>query len=70
MGRLAVRATYRSCASTATAPSLWTTRIPEFTRPKIVCLLSRYGVGASVRKNCDPVMKSDWDKVEGYEYYI
>ena len=28
--------------------------MPELTRPKIVCLLSRYGVGARVKKNCDP----------------
>ena len=42
---------YRSCASTATAPSRCTTRIPELTRPKIVCLLSRYGVGPNVMKN-------------------
>ncbi len=46
--------THRSCASVPTAPSRCTTRIPPLTRPKIVCLLSRYGVGASVMKNCDP----------------
>jgi len=47
--------TNRSCTSTATAPRRWTTRMPELTRPKMVCLLSKYGVGPSVKKNCEPV---------------
>lgn len=34
-------ATYRSCASVATAPKRCSTRMPELTRPKMVCLLSR-----------------------------
>lgn len=46
--------TDRSWASTPTAPKRCKTRIPELTRPNIVCLLSKYGVGASVRKNCEP----------------
>jgi hypothetical protein len=49
---------YRSCASTATDPRRCTTRIPELTRPNMVCLLSRYGVGPSVMKNWDPVRGS------------
>ena len=46
--------TDRSWASTPTAPKRCKTRIPALTRPNIVCLLSKYGVGASVRKNCEP----------------
>ena len=46
--------THRSCPSVATAPSLWRTLIPDSTLPKIVCLLSRNGVGARVRKNWEP----------------
>src|SRR6266566_1847602 len=46
--------TDRSCASTPTAPKRCKTRIPEPTRPKIVCLLSKNGVGPSVIKNCEP----------------
>jgi hypothetical protein len=46
--------TYRSCTSTPTAPRRCKTRIPELTRPNIVCLLSRNGVGARVMKNCEP----------------
>lgn len=38
----------------ATAPRRCSTLIPELTRPNMVCLLSRYGVGASVRKNWEP----------------
>ena len=46
----------RSCASVATAPILLTTSIPAQTRPKIVCLPSRNGAGASVMKNWDPLV--------------
>lgn len=49
-----VNITDRSCASTPTAPKRCKTRIPELTRPNIVCLLSKNGVGASVIKNCEP----------------
>lgn len=42
----------RSRASVCTFPSLLTTPMPEQTRPKIVCLPSSHGVGASVMKNC------------------
>lgn len=63
------RQTHRSCASVPTAPSRCTTRIPALTRPKIVCLLSRYGVGASVMKNCDPkkgsVTRTNYGQLQG-----
>jgi hypothetical protein len=49
-----VNITDRSCASTPTAPKRCKTRIPELTRPNIVCLLSKNGVGPSVIKNCEP----------------
>ena len=42
---------YRSSASTSTAARRSTTRIPRFTLPKMVCLRSKCGVGASVIKN-------------------
>lgn len=42
----------RSCASVCTFPNRLTTLMPEVTRPKIVCLPSSQGVGASVIKNC------------------
>lgn len=45
-----------SCASVLTNPICLTTLIPSLTRPKIVCLPSRWGVGASVMKNCDPLV--------------
>lgn len=32
---------HRLCASTATDPRRWTTRMPELTRPKIVCFESK-----------------------------
>ena len=44
-------APYLSCAPVLTKPSFFTTVIPEHTRPKIVCLPSNHGVGASVMKN-------------------
>ena len=44
-------AIYLSLPSVATAPNRCTTFIPPPTRPNIVCLLSRKGVGASVMKN-------------------
>ncbi len=46
--------TDRSFASTLTAASLCTVFIPLDTRPKMVCLPSRKGVGARVIKNWDP----------------
>ena len=46
--------THRSLPSVPTTPSRCTTFIPFETRPKIVCLPSRNGVGASVMKNWLP----------------
>ena len=43
----------RSVASVCTLPILFTVCMPEYTRPKMVCLLSSHGVGASVMKNCE-----------------
>ena len=37
-------------------------RIPELTRPNIVRLLSKNGVGASVRKNCEPKEQTKREK--------
>jgi hypothetical protein len=48
------KGTHRSFPSVPTTPSRWTTFIPFETRPKIVCLPSRKGVGASVMKNWLP----------------
>jgi hypothetical protein len=45
------KGTHRSFPSVPTTPSRWMTFIPFETRPKIVCLPSRKGVGASVMKN-------------------
>ena len=53
-GRSNLNNTHLSCASVATAPRRCKTLIPELTLPKMVCLLSRYGVGARVKKNCEP----------------
>lgn len=39
-----------------TLPSLCTVDMPSLTRPKIVCLPSNQGVGASEIKNCDPLV--------------
>ena len=39
---------------TGTNPMRLTTRIPDETRPKMVCFPSRKGVGARVTKNCEP----------------
>lgn len=41
----------RSPASVCTLPNRLITSIPLLTRPKMVCLPSRCGVGASVMKN-------------------
>jgi hypothetical protein len=48
--------TGRSCASVLTNPICLTILIPSFTRPKIVCLPSKWGVGARVMKNCEPLV--------------
>ena len=42
----------RSALSVCTLPNRLTTSIPAHTRPKMVCFPSRWGVGASVTKNC------------------
>jgi hypothetical protein len=49
-----ISSTGLSFASTATELSRSTTRIPSLTRPKMVCFLSRCGVGARVMKNWSP----------------
>ena len=43
-----------SSLSVLTKPSFFTTCMPLFTRPKMVCLPSNQGVGASVMKNWLP----------------
>lgn len=49
----------RSLASVDTLPMRSTVPMPAATRPKMVCLPSRWGVGASVMKNCEPAMHSE-----------
>ena len=44
----------RSLASVCTLPRRLTTPMPAHTRPKMVCLPSRNGVGARVMKNWEP----------------
>lgn len=46
--------THLSLESVATRPNFWTTFIPSFTLPKMVCFRSKKGVGARVRKNWLP----------------
>lgn len=46
--------THLSLESVATKPNFWTTFIPSFTLPKMVCFRSKKGVGARVRKNWLP----------------
>lgn len=45
-----------SSAPVLTKPSFFTVLSPLFTRPKMVCFPSNHGVGASVMKNCDPLV--------------
>lgn len=54
LGQMREKDSCLSLPSVATAPNLCTTRMPELTRPKMVCLLSRKGVGARVMKNWEP----------------
>ena len=42
--------------STRTLPSFATFPMCALTRPKMVCFPSSHGVGASVMKNCDPLV--------------
>lgn len=44
----------RFSAPVLTKPIFCTTRMPLLTLPKMVCLPSNHGVGASVMKNCEP----------------
>eukprot|EP01052_Picozoa_sp_SAG31_P023028 SAG31_NODE_1865_length_7034_cov_1.932805_4_plen_151_part_00 len=44
----------RSLVSHGTEPMRFTTSMPVLTLPNIVCLPSSHGVGANVKKNCDP----------------
>lgn len=51
-----------SVESVCTFPRRFTTDMPEHTRPNIVCLPSKKGVGARLMKNCSrtPAHVSNW----------
>lgn len=56
VARILSSSTGLSSAPVGTSPMRFTIAMPFLTRPKMVCLPSSHGVGASVMKNCDPLV--------------